>query len=91
MKGPSRTLLVCMIAVIFMACIASVKCSETPPWGVKRIRTPCVWDQDEDLAVDEGANTGDGAKVAVIDSELILIILLMEAIRATQNGTGRQT
>jgi len=68
MKAVSRMLLGCMITILVVACIGGAACGETLPWGVERIRTPCVWDQDEDLAVDEGANAGDGVRICVIDS-----------------------
>ena len=41
---------------ILVACVGSVQGSETLPWGVERIRAYCLWDNDMDMVVDEGAN-----------------------------------
>jgi len=41
--------------------------SETRPWGVKRIRAYCLWDNNNDTVVDEGANAGEFS-IAVIDT-----------------------
>lgn len=45
---------------------------ETPPeilpWGIDRIDADLVWDIDGNLTCDEGANTGAGVKVAIIDT-----------------------
>jgi subtilisin len=46
----------------------SVYGSEARPWGVERIRAYCLWDNNNDTTVDEGANAGNGAVIAVIDS-----------------------
>jgi len=41
---------------------------ETLEWGVDRIDADLVWDINGDLIVDEGANTGSGIKVAILDT-----------------------
>jgi len=41
--------------------------SETRSWGVERIRANCLWDNDNDTVVDEGANAGEFS-IAVIDT-----------------------
>ena len=41
---------------------------ETLEWGVDRIDADLVWDINDDLTVDEGANTGLGIKVAILDT-----------------------
>jgi len=43
--------------------------SETLPWGVARIHAQCVWDNNMDMTVDEGANAGQAVSIAVIDGE----------------------
>lgn len=42
--------------------------SEFLPWGVERLHAQCVWDNNRDLIVDEGANAGQNVTVAVIDT-----------------------
>jgi hypothetical protein len=58
MKIIFRLLLGCMMFALLAVCIRAVACGEMLPWGVERIRTPCVWDQDEDMVVDEGGHNG---------------------------------
>ncbi len=41
---------------------------ETLEWGVDRIDADLVWDVNGDLTTDEGANTGSGIKVAILDT-----------------------
>jgi len=41
---------------------------ETLEWGVDRIDADLVWDVNHDLTVDEGANTGEAIKVAILDT-----------------------
>ncbi len=41
---------------------------ETIPWGINQIGADLVWDQDQDGLVDEMANTGQGVKVALLDT-----------------------
>ena len=38
------------------------------PWGVDRIDADMVWDKNGDMDVDPGANTGEGIRVAVLDT-----------------------
>jgi len=66
----SRTLVVFSATVILLlACACSfVHGSETLPWGVYRVRSPCGWDNNGDLVVDEEANAGQYTRIAVIDS-----------------------
>ena len=45
---------------------------EQLPWGVHRVGADLVWDTDHNLAVDAGANAGDGIKVAVLDTGIDL-------------------
>ena len=42
--------------------------SEILPWGADRIDADEVWDSDHDMVVDDGANTGQGIKIAVLDT-----------------------
>ncbi len=42
--------------------------AEILPWGVAFVRANLVWDKNGDLAVDAGAPTGRGVKVAVLDT-----------------------
>lgn len=42
--------------LVACACSQSVYGSETLPSGVERIRAYCVWDNNRDMVVDEGAN-----------------------------------
>ena len=42
--------------------------SEVLPWGVDRIDADEVWDSDHDMVVDDGANTGQGIRIAVLDT-----------------------
>jgi hypothetical protein len=57
-----------LMVVLLLAFVgASVQGGETPPWGVDRIGARCVWDNNFDMAVDEGANAGE-IRIAVIDS-----------------------
>lgn len=42
--------------------------SEVLPWGVERMHAQCVWDNNRDLVVDQGANAGQNVKIAIIDS-----------------------
>jgi len=58
----------CMITVILVALVQVALCQEDLWWGVERIRTPCVWDQNEDLVVDSGSNVREGVKICVIDT-----------------------
>jgi subtilisin family serine protease len=46
--------------------------AETLPWGVDRIDADLVWDTNGDLTLDPGANTGNGVKVAVLDTGIDL-------------------
>ncbi|MCL6639239.1 MAG: S8 family peptidase [Firmicutes bacterium] len=41
---------------------------EELPWGIRLIGAAGVWDRDGNLAVDPGANAGQGVKVAIVDS-----------------------
>jgi len=41
---------------------------ETLPWGADRIDADEVWDSNYDMVVDDGANTGQGIKIAVMDT-----------------------
>jgi len=63
-------LLACTLTVIlFLACVcASAYGDENLPWGVERIRAYCVWDNNRDMTVDDGANAGQAVSIAVIDS-----------------------
>ena len=45
-----------------------VLASETRSWGVERIHAYCLWDNDSNKEVDEGANAGNAIRIAVIDS-----------------------
>ena len=42
--------------------------SEELPWGVDRIDADEVWDSNHDMVIDNGANTGQGIKIAVLDT-----------------------
>ena len=46
--------------------------SETIPWGVNRIGANQIWDKNNDYIIDQGANAGDGVKVAVLDTGIDL-------------------
>ncbi len=46
--------------------------TEQLPWGVDRIDADLVWDADADLVADPGSNTGEGVKVAVVDTGIDL-------------------
>jgi len=54
--------------------------SEILPSGVERIHAQCVWDNNRDLVVDQGANAGQNVTIAVIDSGVDYYI----------NGTGQK-
>ena len=45
--------------------------SEILPWGVDRIDADEVWDSNHDMVIDDGANTGQGIKIAVLDTGII--------------------
>jgi subtilisin family serine protease len=45
---------------------------EELPWGVDRIDAELVWDTDGNLVCDEAANTGEGVKVAILDTGIDL-------------------
>jgi subtilisin len=56
---------------MFATCISSgaiVHGDETLPWGVERIHAHCVWDNNHNMTIDEGANAGQNATIAIIDS-----------------------
>lgn len=58
-----------LLPILLLASLAaSVYGSETLPWGVERIRAYLVWDNNMDMAVDQGANAGQYVSIAVIDS-----------------------
>jgi len=57
-----------LTVALLLACVCGFTYGgETLPWGVDRIGAPCVWDNNFDMAVDEGANAGE-IRIAVIDS-----------------------
>jgi subtilisin family serine protease len=43
-------------------------CSEVVPWGVDRVQATDLWDNDDNGVLDNGAITGAGIKVGVIDT-----------------------
>jgi len=45
---------------------------ETLPWGIDRIDSDRVWDQNQDGVVDDNANAGQGIKVALLDTGINL-------------------
>jgi subtilisin family serine protease len=71
-----RVLLVWSIVSIVVApCfLVTVDAQETRPWGIERVHAQCVWDKNNDTAVDEGANAGqytgsnENVTVAIIDT-----------------------
>lgn len=54
--------------------------SEILPSGVERMHAQCVWDNNRDLIVDQGANAGQNVKIAVIDRGVDYYV----------NGTGHK-
>jgi len=46
--------------------------AETLPWGVRSIKADRVWDRNGDQSIDDGADTGQGVKVAVVDTGIDL-------------------
>jgi len=66
-----HTFLILFLAISVLTASAGspmVVCgSEVLPWGVERLHAQCVWDNNRDLIVDEGANAGQNVKIAVID------------------------
>lgn len=65
----SFAFLTALSALLFLANLQMpVYGSESRPWGVERIRAYCLWDNNNDTAVDAGANAGNGVVIAVIDS-----------------------
>ena len=61
-------LLICSLMMTFAASHIFVYGSETRPFGVERIHAYCLWDNDSNKEVDEGANAGNAIRIAVIDS-----------------------
>lgn len=57
-----------ILLMIIPSKTADATSTEILPWGVQRIRANLVWDYNGDMAVDSGANAGDGVKVAVLDT-----------------------
>lgn len=60
-----------LVLSMLVACATSqtsVYGKEFRPWGVERIRANLVWDNNNDTIVDEDANAGQGACIAIIDS-----------------------
>jgi hypothetical protein len=59
--------------MILLALVGSARGSVVLSWGVERIRTYCLWDNDNwnmnnSWDVDSGANAGQNSEIAVIDS-----------------------
>lgn len=46
--------------------------AETLPWGVRSIKADRVWDRNGDQSIDDGADAGQGVKVAVVDTGIDL-------------------
>lgn len=65
----SFAFLTALSALLFLANLQMpVYGSESRPLGVERIRAYCLWDNNNDTAVDGGANAGNDVVIAVIDS-----------------------
>ena len=67
----STELVVFFVTVILLlacTCASAYGEGEVLPWGVERIRAYCLWDNNMDMTVDEGANAGQNVTIAVIDS-----------------------
>jgi len=60
--GKSTILAAIFLTLVLLASACMIACaqSEVPPWGVERIRAYCLWDNNMDMTVDEGANAGQG-------------------------------
>jgi hypothetical protein len=67
-------LLPCLLIIALLTAGANsqiyVVASETRSWGVERIHAHCLWDNNDDKILDNGANAGNGTLIAVIDSGL---------------------
>lgn len=66
-RSTSFIVLSLTVALLLASACGFTYGGETLPWGVDRIGSRCVWDNDFDMAVDEGANAGE-KRVAVIDT-----------------------
>jgi len=67
-------LLLCLLIIALLAAGANsqiyVRASETRSWGVERIHAHCLWDNNDDKILDNGANAGNGTLIVVIDTGL---------------------
>ena len=57
-----------LLTILLLCFCPSVYGGETLPSGVERVHVHCVWDNDMNMIVDEGANAGQSIKIAVIDT-----------------------
>jgi len=57
-----------LIAIQLSSSSQFARSGETVPWGVERVHTNRLWDNNNDTTVDPGANAGQDASIAVIDS-----------------------
>jgi len=69
MAKASISVLSFLTFIVLGVCFCPSVCSiEILPWGVERIHAHCVWDNDMNMTVEEGANAGQEINIAVIDT-----------------------